>query len=82
MNKSVAIIETAKNCANCPLYSFEGHICRVNSKTILNVGAIAEWCPLVKLPTNEPECRYFDECELAYKEGWNYCLKEIENVNG
>ena len=74
MNKSIAIIETPKNCANCPLYSFEGHLCRAESKTILNICSIAEFCSLRPLPQkiNDPDD------DLLISRGWNACLEEIE----
>lgn len=34
-------------------------------------------CKLKPIPEKDPDCRYFDECEVAYKEGWNDCIEEI-----
>jgi len=37
-------------------------------------------CELIPVPKYDPDKNgYFDECEKAFKDGFNACLSEIEN---
>ena len=75
-DKSVLVIDTPKDCIECPLFAFE--CCHVRRKEIpmenITQGIKPEWCPLRPLPS---QMKYNDDLwtnnaeEEYYKEGWN-----------
>lgn len=83
--KSVLVIDTPENCAECPLryWGIAGWSC-IHTRRLLE-GPIAEreeWCPLRPLPeVRDVHCHY-DDWELeriknAESRGFNWCIDEI-----
>jgi len=72
--KSVLVIDTPKNCAECKLMYLQG-----TGESICNAVDWEErpsWCPLKPLPhSKQMENRWFSD---DYSKGWNDCLKELE----
>lgn len=84
--KSVLVINSPNYCEDCPLWTYVKSVdgsyigmCKAVNRPTNDSGEVKrqDWCPLKQLPEKDPDCRYFDECELAYKEGWNDCLNKI-----
>lgn len=80
MNKSILVIDTPKNCADCPLFYnvYTDMTCGGNGRTIdypFPSIMIQDWCPLLELPQKmAEENRWFSE---DYVKGRNACIDEI-----
>ena len=75
-SKSILVIDTPKNCAECKLMFLQGigeSICNA-----VDWSRRPTWCPLRPLP----EMNTWDVTEnghvTEFAEGWNACLEEIE----
>ena len=74
MSKSILVIDTPKNCAECKLMFLQGigeSICNA-----VDWSRRPSWCPLRPLP----EKRINKDCLVIHEiwnEGWNACLDEI-----
>lgn len=83
--KSVLVIDTPENCAECPLryWGIAGWSC-ICTRRLLE-GPIAEreeWCPLRPLPELRDEHCHYGNWELeriknAESRGFNWCIDEI-----
>ncbi len=73
MEKSILVINTPKNCRNCPV--FGGELCREAGASIYNLTS-PDRCPLrgapYKLDEKEPLSAHG-----VYAKGWNACVDEI-----
>lgn len=73
--KSILIIDTPKDCDNCPCADGELGFCQADEKQRkCDWYKVPLWCPLRPLPHKLQADWYTD----GYKEGFNACLKEIE----
>lgn len=79
--KSVIVIDTPKNCLNCPMrYDYkESDICALKDDIIYNCSSKPDWCPLLPLPEKYDikniSCDRFYDWEYEY--GYNACIDEI-----
>lgn len=74
--KSILVIDTPKDCYECPCYDHEGGICQavINWKTDRENG-----CPLRPLPKKKDvPPNYGMMVGDPRGEGWNECLDELE----
>lgn len=84
--KSVLVIDTPKNCIDCPCSYFtegtteyaQSDYCIVTNSEIEDLDGILEDCPLKKLPQIRP-CNYYDfeHYNSGYDKGWNDCIEAI-----
>ncbi len=80
MSKSILVIDTPKNCADCPLFYnvYTDMTCVASGRTIdypFPSIMIQDWCPLRGLPKKiAKEDRWFDK---EYAIGYNACIDEI-----
>lgn len=79
MSKSILVIDTPRDCIECPChYADEKMIfCNKENKKVyqtdyLNGTFIPYWCPLQDLE-DKKDCDYID----AYCNGWNDCIDEV-----
>ena len=73
--KSIIVIDTPKNCWNCPLrheYK-ESEICALADDIIYNCSSKPDWCPLVPFP--EKQLIWNDDDD--YFMGYNACIDEL-----
>lgn len=79
--KAILVIDMPKNCHDCPCYHEGYGRCTITAKFIEEVGIVDSWCPLKPMPQKaEYEGdRGIDIVGKVWTEGWNACLKEIEN---
>lgn len=81
MSKSVLVIDTPKNCGDCPIKQIKVigktpmYACIVSKKLIIGEGSIS--CPLEKLPSRREELPF----EGSYADGYNACLEDIEKCH-
>ena len=78
--KSILIIDTPKDCDNCPCADGELGFCQADEKQrYCDWYKVPLWCPLKKMPKkkNTPLTEY-NLIEKIYENGWNECLEEIE----
>ena len=80
--KAVLVIDTPKDCYECPCYSLNAQAkrfeCDANLTIKGKIGVVEldkkpRWCPLRPLPHKLQADWYAD----GYKEGFNACLEEI-----
>ena len=86
MSKSMLIVDTSKDCWNCPLrheYK-ESEICALADDIIYNCSSKPDWCPLLPLP--EKKEHYIQRgdaksmthlVQYMYAQGWNDCIDFI-----
>ena len=80
--KSILIVDTPKDCYDCPLsredeiYGKHTFICIGYNAEIEDIGTKADWCPLKSLPQKKNTDFHPN---IVYANGWNDCLKEITN---
>ena len=79
-SKSILVIDTPKNCAECKLMYLQGigeSICNA-----VDWKRRPLWCPLKPLPDKKPVSYHDDiygDVEKNYTNiGWNLCLEELE----
>lgn len=76
-SKSILVIDTPKNCAECKLMFLQGI-----GKSICNAvdwSRRPSWCPLRPLPNRKEDLHYpCNEYVQAVNEGWNDCIDAIE----
>lgn len=85
MSKSVLIINTPKNCMDCPLAEFnpECELCYGAGKNldIMFANKKPDWCPLREItrksPTKLPLMADMPMEYTDYEKGWNDCIKKI-----
>ena len=74
-DKTVLVIDSPKDCIECPLFAFE--CCHVRRKEIpmenITQGIKPEWCPLKCLPKKLP----MKSKHMMWQHGWNDCIDEI-----
>jgi len=75
--KAILVIDTPKTCKECKC-----ELCWVCVQMFQHIDeyidpskAKPDWCPLRPLPQRKERQWYGND---AYKDGWNDCLKEIE----
>ena len=78
-SKSILVIDTPKNCAECKLMYLQGigeGICNA-----VDWSRRPLWCPLRPMPqrknNNESEMVGCLQMDIGYTLGWNECLDEI-----
>ena len=93
MSKSALVMETPKNCFECPFSCVDGNdtdigYCEVEAM-LAEEALITEeyydydseekpdWCPLRTLPEKNKAPKVADGYELGYEDGWNKCLEKI-----
>lgn len=77
MGKSILVINTPENCANCPCFlETATDCCGVNGKDIESRNK-PDWCPLQDMPERADHPDYCDNGR--YDNGWNDCLDQILN---
>ena len=78
--KSVIVIDTPKNCLNCPArydsYGMED-ICALADDIIYNCSSKPDWCPLLPLPEKLKgnDSIYYQWGD--YEDGYNACIDDI-----
>lgn len=80
--KAILVIDLPKNCAECKLIHLQGI-----GESICNAVDWEErpsWCPLKPMPKRneyraDTKHEDMDKYSTGYADGWNDCLKEIEN---
>ena len=87
MSKSILIMDTPKNCDECPLVNslYFGVWCNSTGKELEDTHTKPDWCPLSLLPERINLRQYVDNCAAdmnsviayAYAQGYNDCLDEI-----
>ena len=78
-DKSVLVIDTPKDCIECPLFAFE--CCHVRRKEIpmenITQGIKPEWCPLRPLPKIIPY-KKGEATRIKWHDiGYNNCIREL-----
>lgn len=79
--KAILVIDKPECCTDCLLSDYIGKwLCLKTGKTIdtTDIYNIPEWCPLKPMPQNKQHEDEIDY-EYGYIDGWNDCIKEIEN---
>ena len=74
--KSILVIDTPKNCAECKLMFLQGI-----GESICNAVDWEErpsWCPLKPLPEPKDMGYPNDDYDVGFGDGWDACLKEME----
>ena len=74
--KSILVIDTPKNCAECKLMFLQGI-----GESICNAVDWEErpsWCPLKPLPEPKDIGYPNDDYDVGFGDGWDACLKEIQ----
>lgn len=74
--KSILVIDTPKNCAECKLMFLQGI-----GESICNAVDWEErpsWCPLKPLPEPKDIGYPNDDYDVGFGDGWDACLKELE----
>lgn len=75
-SKSILVIDTPKNCAECKLMYLQGigeSICNA-----VDWSRRPTWCPLRPLPQKKNECYYYGElAKNEFSVGYNACLEDI-----
>jgi hypothetical protein len=75
-SKSILVINTPKNCAECKLMFLQGigeSICNA-----VDWSRRPSWCPLKPLPEPKDIGYPNDDYDVGFGDGWDACLKEIE----
>ncbi len=59
MSKSILVINTPRNCIECPLFfgAYTDMICKGNNRSIdypVPENRIQDWCPLKEIPEKKP----------------------------
>lgn len=86
MKKSVLIIDTPRCCGACDFLQVgnPGWYCDRNGEYVsghIVDSKRADFCPLQPLPEiNEKE--YVTEFGNSYRDGWNDCIRQIEQERG
>ena len=81
--KAILVIDMPKTCGGCPCMrvSNTGFVCQMEWRDI-DPDHIPSWCPLKPMPEPKPikqEIMGEDYYIGFYGQGWNDCIKEIEN---
>lgn len=93
MNKSALVMETPKNCYECPFSIVDGNdtdigYCEVEAM-LAEEALITEeyydyesesrpdWCPLMDLPEKDNGDYPANTFDAGFVEGWNQCIDEI-----
>ena len=83
--KSILIIDTPKDCDNCPCADGELGFCQADEKQrYCDWYKVPLWCPLKPMPKEEDiyEVGMDEEdtnAKRQWNKGWNACLEELEN---
>ena len=81
MGKTIIVtdVDIPNKCIECNfLYSTYSIYCYLTKKDIDDVYNRPKWCPLKGLPEKEDIDPMDDDYFRGYTNGWNDCLKEIE----
>lgn len=92
MNKSILVIDTPKDCTNCPCHHRDNAMVRNKEWCYAGMRALGEseiknskpeWCPLKKVPRKRPLIGIdgvnstTEIRERSRQEGFNSCIDEI-----
>lgn len=83
MSKSVLVIDTPKNCMECPLLTGSDECIMQDDDANFNADSftrLQERCPLKKIPEKMQVCGKYpqpDGIVPSYKIGWNACIDAI-----
>lgn len=73
--KSILIIDTPKDCGDCPCIHDELWMCQADKEyREANYSGRPSWCPLKDLPKKKNTDFHPN---ILYANGWNDCLEEI-----
>lgn len=76
--KSLLIIDTPKNCGDCPCIHDELWMCQADKEYREGeYSSIPSWCPLKPMP-EKVVVDMSESHEAYYQIGWNECLEELE----
>lgn len=82
--KAVLVIDTPKDCGDCPCLHDELWMCQADTEYHRGAeySGRPSWCPLRPLPEKKPISYHDDlygDVEKNYTNiGWNLCLEELE----
>ena len=86
--KSILVIDTPKDCFECPLHQIldlkcDGKYvmyCNANKDVVKGKGAWEKplWCPLKQLPEPKDIGYPNEDYDVGFGDGWDACLKEME----
>ena len=82
MNKSILVIDTPKNCSECPLFfgAYTDMVCKANNRTInypYPDNKVQDWCPLKEVPTKKKDSLLNNAYVKGTVDGYNACIEEI-----
>ena len=76
MSKSILVMDTPKNCYECPLNN--NHFCdATNNCTLKYVDCKPRWCPLKEVPNRYDNVSCDGSSFYHMSVGWNSCIDEI-----
>ena len=83
--KSILIIDTPKDCDNCPCADGELGFCQADEKQrYCDWYKVPLWCPLKPMPKRMLEVLQIQDenivniLNVSFANGWNACLEEIK----
>ena len=76
--KSILVIDTPKDCYDCPCYYEDRDMCEAFDKKAKADSGRPSWCPLRPLPEPKDIGYPNDDYDVGFGDGWDACLKEIE----
>ena len=76
--KSILVIDTPKDCYDCPCYYEDRDMCEAFDKKAKADSGRPSWCPLRPLPEPKDIGYPNDDYDVGFGDGWDACLKELE----